>query len=412
MKTVGIVAEYNPFHNGHLYQINQVKKITNADYVIVVMSGNFVQRGNPAILDKYARTKMALKNNVDAVFEIPVCYATASAEYFAYGAVNLLQKLGVVDYLCFGSECADLPLMKIIADYLIEEPSSYKEALLRFQKSGETYPKARALAISETLSSSSYSSQEISEVLTSPNNILGIEYLKALSKLGSTIQPITIRREGASYHSEQLNENNPSATAIRKHIIEANLSLKASNLPSACIDILTKAYQHTCPITPDDFSSLLYYQLLMKANEIATFQDVSDDLSNRIQKLLTPALSFTSFAQDLKTKQLTATRIQRTLLHILLNLKQTDFDFYHSNQIMYARLLGFRKTSSTILREIQTRIHIPFITKVADAKALMSENEYSMFSNDIHASHIYNQVVYSKFSHNLKDEYTVGPVII
>lgn len=412
MKIIGIIAEYNPFHNGHLYQINQIKKITNADYVVVVMSGNFVQRGAPAILDKYARTKMALLNNVDAVFEIPVCYATASAEYFAYGAVSLLHQLGVVDYLCFGSECADLTLMKMIADYLLEEPLSYKDALLHFQKSGETYPKARALAISETLVNSAYSSAKLCEVLTSPNNILGIEYLKALSKLGSSIKPITIRREGSGYHSQQLNENNPSATAIRKHITKENPSLKVTNLPSTCIEILENSYQHTCPITSDDFSSLLYYQLLMQANEIATFQDVSEDLSNRIQNLLTPALGFSSFAQNLKTKQLTATRIQRSLLHILLNLKQTDFDFYNSNQVMYARLLGFKKASSNVLKEIQTNSHIPVITKVADAKALLSDKEHAMFLNDINATHIYNQVVFSKFQHNLKDEYTVGPVII
>ncbi len=412
MKTIGIIAEYNPFHNGHLYQINQIKKITNADYVIVVMSGNFVQRGAPAILDKYARTKMALLNNVDAIFEIPVCYATASAEYFAYGAVCLLHNLGVIDYLCFGSECGDLSLMRFLANYLLEEPSNYKEALLRYQKNGETYPRARALAISETLKNPTYSSSKLCEVLTSPNNILGIEYLKALSKLGSFIQPITIRREGAGYHCEQLNENNPSATAIRKHITEANPFFKVTNLPNACIEILKDSYQHTCPITSDDFSSLLYYQLLLQANEISTFQDVSDDLSNRIQNLLTPAMSFTSFTQALKTKQLTSTRIQRSLLHILLNLKQSDFDFYHANQIMYARLIGFKRSSSNILKEIQINSHIPIITKVADAKTLLSTKEYAMFLNDINASHIYNQVVFSKFWHNLKDEYTVGPVII
>ncbi|MDD5935399.1 MAG: nucleotidyltransferase [Clostridiales bacterium] len=413
MKTVGIIAEYNPFHNGHLYQINKIKEITNADYVIVVMSGNYVQRGTPAILHKYARTQMALLNHVDAVFELPVCYATASAEYFAYGAISLLQKLGVVDYLCFGSECGDITLLQTIAQFLINEPDDYKEALLRYQKSGETYPKARAMAIIETLKESSdVNSKELYDVLTSPNNILGIEYLKALNKLDSTMEPITILRKGAGYHSEEMEEVNPSATAIRKHLIEYSTTETLTQLPNSCINLLKELYQVSYPMTADDFSSLLYYQLSQKKDQLTSYQDVSGDLANRIQNLLVPNMEYTSFTDTLKTKQLTLTRINRSLLHILLNLKQSDFETFQMNNIMYARLLGFRKESSGILKEIQNKRSCPLITKVADARVLLSDHEYKMFLYDINASHLYDQMIYMKFKYKMKDEYTFGPVII
>ena len=200
MKTVGIIAEFNPLHNGHKYLLDEAKRLSGADFCIVVMSGNFVQRGSPALLDKYTRTQMALLNGVDLVIELPVIYATASAEYFARGAVRLLDKLGVVDIITFGSECGNIELLKKAATELTEETPDFKKNLQDNLKKGLSFPKARSQAIGKQGDGSE------------PNNILGIEYIKALNYWDSSITPTTIERKGSGYHDEQM----ASATAIRK----------------------------------------------------------------------------------------------------------------------------------------------------------------------------------------------------
>ena len=412
MKVVGIVTEYNPFHYGHLYQIQEIKRITNADRIVVVMSGDFVQRGTCAILPKQERTKMALLNSVDVVFELPVCYATASAEFFAHGAVSLLNSLGIVDHLCFGSECGDLELLNSIADFLMDEPNSYQKALTDYQKAGETFPKARALALIDTLQYSGVDKEHLSQVVSSPNNILGIEYLKALKKLNSNIKPFTILRKGAAYHSSDITEHNASATAIRAQLTTTPKDLMVLQVPEVCKEILSTSYQRVTPMIMDDFSTLLYYQLTQRKDQLSIYQDVSSDFACRVVNLLAPGLSYTEFAQALKTKQWTLTRVYRSLLHILLQLTQEDFQLFNENQTMYARLLGFRKESSDLLRKIQKQEGIPIITKVADAKRQLNDIEYKMFCQNLDATHLYQQVIFSKFQTKCKDEYSVGPIIL
>ena len=210
MKIVGLITEYNPFHNGHLYHIKESLRVTGADAAVVVMSGDYVQRGTPAIMPKRIRAEMALMCGAGAVFELPVCYATGSAELFALGAVSLLESLGIVDSICFGSECDDLPSMEQLAELLLEEPEAYQILLKDYLKQGMSFPRARQEAIL------SYTEDpRFAEILRNPNNILGIEYLKAIKKIGSRMEPYTIARRGAQYHDEELDSDYSSATAIR-----------------------------------------------------------------------------------------------------------------------------------------------------------------------------------------------------
>jgi len=412
MKVVGLITEYNPLHNGHQHHIDEAKRITGADYVIIVMSGNFVQRGAPALIDKYSRAKMALSCGADIVFELPVCFATASAEFFALGAVSLLDKLGIIDDICFGCECGDTLALTSIAKILIDEPIEYRNNLRSLIKEGQTFPAARMEAIKSICSNLEES------ILSSPNNILGIEYIKALLRLKSSINPVTIIRKIADYHEEELTTplgtTVSSATAIRKALREEiPLSTLEPHVPKQVLDILKAEYNKTFPIFEDDYSLLLNYKLLQESNHsLNSYTDVSSDLANRIQGTNTIGLSFSQLAQEIKSKQLTLTRINRVLTHILLNLYTENFETYKkADYTQYARILGLKKASSHLLRQIVKNERIPVITKMGDAFNQLSDTGRKMLNEDVNATHLYNHIVYHKYGTVLKDEYTHGIIL-
>lgn len=441
MKVVGLITEYNPFHNGHKHHIEEAKRICDADYVIAVMSGNFVQRGSPSIIDKYSRTAMALRNGVDLVLEIPVCYATASAEYFALGAVSLLNKTGIVDYLCFGSEVGDLSLLKNAADFFTNLPRDYDKTMSELLKTGLSYPHARMKTLHQyfTQSDQEGDQQGFISVLTEPNNILGIEYMKALKCLSSPIQPITIKRKSAHYHDRELaidSEANKdttisSATAIRNKIhntdpkkprslpstsndcISALSHIKAS-IPENVYELLEKDYQKTFPITEDDFSQIIQYKLLSEdSRSLTTYVDITSDLANRMKNLRNYNLSFTQLAQELKSKNLTLTRINRSLIHLLLNIKKSQFTEYNQKgYVPYARILGIKKEASHLLRSMEEKGALPIITKPSKASHQLDSMGMQMLSEDIFAAHVYNQMVYHKYQTIIPNEYQHGITII
>jgi predicted nucleotidyltransferase len=411
MKIVGLITEYNPFHNGHQYHIEEAKRITGADIAIVVMSGDFVQRGTPAFIDKYSRTRMALSCGADIIFELPVCYATGSAEFFALGAVSILDKLGIVDYLCFGSECGDIKSLTSLAQILLDEPLEYKRLLNTLLKEGNSYPAARMEAVRHC------TSEVENSILASPNNILGVEYIKALLSLKSPIIPITIKRKNADYHEEELSKsidsNISSATAIRKTLRDDKmLSALKLQVPDSVYEILQLQYNKTFPISEDDYSLIINYKLMQESiSSLTAYTDVPSDLANRIYKIDKTCLTFSQLAQNIKSKQWTLTRINRVLIHILLNLYSADFEvFNQSGYSAYARLLGFKKASSPFLRQIVKNERIPVITKLADAANILSENGMKMLSEDIFAAQLYNQVIFSKYGTVQKDEYTHGVI--
>ena len=300
MKTVGIISEYNPFHNGHAHQLAAAKRMTGADYCIVVMSGNFVQRGAPAFMDKYTRTQAALANGADLVLELPVCYALGSAEYFASGAVALLDKLGVTDALCFGSECGDITLLSEFAAKLSGEDDTFKKVLDSQLRSGLAYPSARNAA----LQASAPHLNGHMNVLMQPNNILAIEYCKALTKRGSAIKPCTVPRAGSSYHDASLDNSFCSALAIRESVAFSDSPAEVRALmPRNSYELLESQYGITCPILTDDISLPLHYQLLSEQSVGYTrYADIDGDLSDRIIKKLPTYRRFTDFCEQLKTK--------------------------------------------------------------------------------------------------------------
>ena len=237
MKVCGIIAEYNPFHNGHAYHIQKTKEITNCEAIVAVMSGNFVQRGTPALFDKWTRTKMALQNGIDLVIELPTYYATSSAEYFAQGSIGLLDSLGIVDFLSFGAKTSDLDTLKRIANILYLEPNDYKELLQSELKKGVSYPVARGNAL-KNFTKKEFDSKYISEILLDSNNILGIEYLKALMYNNSTISPNIVLRKGEDYNSVNIIDGVCSATAIRKMLEDDEIENLKDVMPKNCFDIL------------------------------------------------------------------------------------------------------------------------------------------------------------------------------
>lgn len=391
MKIVGLITEYNPFHNGHLYHIEQAKRVAGADAVIVVMSGNFVQRGAPAIMPKHLRAKCALLSGASMVIELPVCYATASAESFAIGAVSLLDRLGIVDSICFGSECGEIHILEEIAEILTEEPEEYKLALREALKSGLSFPSARQKALAQ-----------YSQILSQPNNILGIEYLKALKKLDSSMKAYTISRAGASYHDTAFDEKFCSATAIRNQFGAQSRADEIPELknqvPQNCYNLMQEVYGRRFPVQSNDFSLLLKAKLLTETpKSLTAYADVSEELANRIINRRNELIQIEQFCELLKTKELTYSRISRALFHILLGVTSHDMEAYRrSGFVFYARILGFRKKDASLFTKLKRHAGIPIITK------LPQPNEpdvcaAAMLYADIYAADLYESVITDKY---------------
>lgn len=407
MKTVGLITEYNPFHNGHAYHIEKAKMLTGADRVIVVMSGDFVQRGAPAVMPKHLRTESALLSGASLIIELPVCFATGSAEYFAQGSISLLNQLGCIDSICFGSECGDLHLLKEIAQILADEPIEYQTALKQALKEGASFPAARQEALN-------IYSDKYSEILASPNNILGIEYLKALAKIHSKMEPFTIKRIGAGYHDMDIDGQFSSATAIRSDIYQlADVNSSSESLPlthiqtqvpSSCHELMKKNYQTHYPVKADDFSLLLKAKLLSEtAGSLSHYLDMSPELANRILRLRNDYLSFEQFCDLLKTKELTRSRISRSFIHVLLGITN-DWLTAMKAPAPYARILGFRRDHADLLGILKRTSDIPLIT--SPARAVLADTAYQMLELDIYASDLYESVITDLYGTPFHNELT------
>lgn len=425
MKTVGLIAEYNPFHMGHRYHIEQAKKIAGADAAVVVMSGDFVQRGEPAVVDKYTRAHMALLGGADLIVELPMLYATASAERFALGAVGMLHFLGV-DAICFGSECGDIDALMTAADVLADEPPEFKALLRQYAAEGNSFPKARQMALEGCLGRGS-------DILSNPNNLLGVEYIKALKHFSSSMHAYTIQRKGLGYNDTELkyalaqqgNECDGSAdksigfassSAIRAFFNKSKTDDKAYKtgggisadalrraaecIPTEARPVFTDAVTERGILTADDFSQLLNYKLycLMRedSTQLMNYYDVSEPLANKITKIYDREHftgDFTTLVMKLKSKDTTYTGISRALLHILLDIKLDAW----SCCMPYARVLGMNPKGQSFLSSIKKTCPVPIITKAADASELLR--------NDIFAANVYNQVMYRKYGSQPEDDY-------
>ncbi len=409
MKITAIIAEYNPFHNGHLYQINTVKEQLGADFVIVIMSGDFMQRGIPAIMDKYARCEMALSCGADLVFELPSYFAIGSAEYFAKGAVSLIDKLGMVDFVHFGSECGDISVLEKCAHIIADESDEYKSALNKYLKSGNSYPASRELAVRELF----YKDDTVNtdDIFSSPNNILGLEYIKALIQRKSNVKPVTLSRKGEGYSSENIGvgiDRFVSANAIRTALENGSTDLGdlKGHMPQKSFEILNRyASGDNCFLYLDDFSQVLLYKLLQVGKDkgsFADFYDVGEQLSNTIYNNMMGFTTFDEFVLECKSKNLTYSRICRSLMHILLDMMQDEADILKENDYsQYARLLGFNANGQTLLKAIKANSSIPIITKPVNALKQLDKLGVMSLSKDIYVSNIYESIKQQKIFNTL-----------
>ena len=376
-RVLGIIAEYNPLHSGHIYQMNECKAACGADYTVIVMSGDFTQRGEPALTDKWSRTKAALRAGADLVVELPFYYACNGAGYFASGAVKILDAMGVVTHLGFGSEAGNIEELKSVAEALAEETSEISDRMKDFLSVGYSYPKAVEAAFGFE-----------SNIGYEPNNILALEYIKALNSIHSKIEPITIKRRGAGYNDIKISEDMISAKAIRNNLLTnkefttADGDLAIPGLPDFSSDILKEEREFLVLEEDSRYFDLLRSAILSSESwELRKIFSVTEGMENKMKNEVRYAKSLNDFIDRLKSKRYTRTRIQRMCAHTVIGFKK--------NAVIpeYIRVLGFNKKGSKLIKKIKEsdNLKMPVISNINREKAKGIEI-------DIKASDIYNLI--------------------
>ncbi len=361
MKIAGIVSEYNPFHNGHAYQIEQTRNL-GATHIVAVMSPNFVQRGECAVFDKFTRANVAVKNGVDLVVELPTPYALSSAEFFAQGAIKVLNSMGCIDMLSFGSESGDISQLK--QTMKIIETDEYKQALKEFLKSGVSFPKAQTNAVEKVYS------KELSEIIKKPNNLLGIEYLKALNKINSNITAVTIKRKGVEHDDDKTCENFASASKIREELLSQSNIITQKFLPcNGFDDYKQEISKKNAPILLENAQKVLIYKLRnMKREDFLRLADVSEGLENKIISAAAESDSLNELLEKIKNKRYTMARIKRIVCCAFNDIPATLQKEYPP----YIRILAFNERGQEILKKMNDTATVPFSTSLMK---LSKENE-------------------------------------
>lgn len=385
---LAVIAEYNPFHNGHLYQFQKAKKDTDSKYSIAILGGNFTQRGSTSVIDKWSKAQMALDNGFDLVVELPLLYSISSAENFAEGAIKLLDSMKVVDFLSFGTETNDLQILDKIATILYEEPKAFKSLLSIELKKGISFPKARSNALMMYLKDI----QKYTNILSSPNNILAIEYLKALKKYKSIIKPYSIQRFEADYNSNEITGNIASSTAIRNIVKNDNIPLLKKLLPESSFSILFENIKNRHIVSDlSIFEKEIIYNLRkMNINEIKDLPDVSEGLEHLIKKAADSCNTLNDLLNMISTKRYTKTRLQRILLYSLIGISKNDMDM--SKKVYpYMRVLGFNYKGKFLVSEIaKANPKLEIITSVKRFTDLNTNRNYKiMMQKEILATNIY-----------------------
>jgi len=384
MKVVGLVVEYNPFHHGHLHHLQMSQQVTGADYVVCIMSGHILQRGEPALIDKWSRAAMAVANGADVVFELPYVYSGQSAETFATGAVSLLQSMGTVTHLAFGSETTDLDLLTPLVSILTDEPPGFKNHLRDSLQQGFSFPKARHIALQHYMQDNSnlYSLEDIrraERALSRPNTILGIEYLKALYKSESYIRPVLIQRVGSEYHDPHLPRGRiASATAIRLKIQRAwqkrrspaarekvLLSLQ-DYLPETSFAELHHAIQNERgPVFAENFGQILQYALRSTSQlDLAETADLREGIENKIISASQGNPHWKDLLDHTVSKRFPRTTLQRILFQILLQYKKEDARLVRKAGPQYLRVLGFSNRGRLLLKEMKSKASLPVVHRI------------------------------------------------
>ncbi|GGB45038.1 nucleotidyltransferase [Virgibacillus dakarensis] len=402
MKACGLIVEYNPFHNGHVYHLKNAKNVSNADCMITVMSGSFLQRGEPAIIDKFYRTKAAVTSGIDIVVELPYAFAVQSSDLFARGSVLTLQALGV-DSICFGSESGDIT--DFISGYHLfnEQAELFRETLTTQLQQGLSFPEASKAAYQKIgLTTAGMD-------LTKPNNILGFSYVKAILENNLPIEPLTIKRSKSGYHDKTITSSIASATSIREQLFADNKITPeiAAAIPEATKEQLNR-YRHIATSWHqwEDYFPLLHYRVMtMTEQELSAIQGVDEGLEYRLKKTAKHATSFENWMEQLKTKRYTWTRLQRMFVHILTNTKKRDMTFVLEMASMpYVRLLGLTKTGRQYLNSIKKQIEIPVITK-------LSRNMHPLLHLEEKASAAYYSILPPALQMKLRSQELQPPIM-
>lgn len=412
MRVVGIIAEYNPFHHGHAYQLRKAKETTGSDFLIVAMSGDFVQRGEPAIVDKYLRARAALLAGADLVLMLPVYASTASAERFARTGVATLASCGVVDTVSFG--CEDVAIAsdgyRHLAHELSHETKEFQNTLAGKLSEGLTYGNAKSETITEL-----YGHAYDLSLIQKPNNLLGFEYERAIAHFGLTMQPAPIRRIG-DYHDASHSSGFASASACRKFLLETDSKALCPNeqlkhaLPEYVHDLLNTyiGSNHFDYLCGDDLSEILHYTLMTESPDtLAGYLDCGKDLASRIVNKLPEYESFSKFCELLKNKSISHSRVQRALLHILLKLPHAMAAPLVDSQgtVPYLRVLGFRKESGELLHQIKQHASVPMISRLPESDKLLSSSAQAYFMQDVQAAAIYRSLLLHKCGQTFSDDY-------
>lgn len=412
-RVLGIIAEYNPFHNGHMYHLQKAKEQSGAQYCICVMSGNFVQRGNTSIVNKWKKAEMALLNGVDLVIELPTIYSVASAEGFSLGAIKLLNNLKIVDAISFGTETSDFAALNNISSIVNEEPMKYKSILNSELKKGLSFPKARENALMLYLNDN----KRYDNILNTPNNILAIEYLKALKKIKSTIQPIPIKREKVYYNDNVIVDEFASATAIRKLLKNEEFSEIRKVVPKSTYQILKKETElGNVVLDLSRYEKEIIYNLRrMTVSEIAELPDVNEGLEHSLKNAANYSNDITNLINIVKTKRYTVTRIQRILICALLGITKRDVGMAKKAE-PYIRVLGFNEKGKELISRINKQN--PKATVITSVKKFQDKNNNNKNSKiykrlldiDIFSTNVYTMACKSESLANL--DYTKNMVIL
>lgn len=389
MKVLGIIAEYNPMHTGHIYHISKAKEITGCDTVIVIMSGSFTQQGNIAIINKFERAKQAVQNGVDLVIEIPSAFASSDAGNFAYKSVSILNDLNV-DAICFGAETDNIERLKLISETLIYKDKEIWIEIKNELKKGISFAKARNNSLNKFLN------EDDINIILSPNNILALEYLKTLKVLNSTIIPFAIYRE-SNFNSHMLENCYTSSTSIRKALEnKCNLNDIQKYIP----ENVSKYLKNNKIIFNNDFFEILKYKIIsMNENDLKEINGVSEGIENKLKKEICNSYSYDEFLFKIKSKRYELSRIKRILVNILLNISKEDFNLLKENNSNYAHILAFNHDKKDLLSHISNTSNIPVISSLNN-KTLSCLNKYQKLSLDIdiYASNIYSMLINQKIN--------------
>lgn len=407
MNILGIVAEYNPFHNGHAYQLKKSKEITGSDAAVAVMSGNYVQRGTPAVIDKWMRTKIALLNGIDLVIELPSVYSISSAEFFSFGAISLLNSIGIVKSICFGSETDSIELLQFAASVFTDETADYKELLKLELKKGLSFPCARYEAFKKVMHGERnmcIDENQANQMLNSSNDILGIEYIKSLIKLKSTIKPYCIKRIGSSYNAQNIEGIYSSASALRNFMQNINdFNILKDYLPYESMKIINELHEKNYNFAYEDkMLPYIKYKYYMNKNSLKKLPDVKEGIENRIYKYIPQAESMDELIEKVKTKRYTYTRISRILCQWFAGFDMFDIPKMRKEECPYARVLGFNEKGRSILKLMKSNSSIPIYTKLPHMK------------NDTLNLDLQSSKAYTLLNKNSDcfDDYKKGPIII